>query len=56
MGEKVREADLGPFKGVSGRRLQERLACTMREKMKEARWKLRMNHLGEYSVGACNSD
>ena len=35
MREKVREADIGPFKGVFGRRLQERLACTMREKVRE---------------------
>ena len=44
------------FKGVPGRRLQKRLACTMREKVREARWRLRMNRLNGYPVGDCNSD
>ena len=56
MGEKVREADLGPFKGVPGRRLQERYGRTMREKVREARWRLTMNCLKGYPVGDCNSD
>ena len=36
MREKVREADIGLFKGVSSWRLQERYGGTMGEKVREA--------------------
>ena len=45
----MRKANLGPFKGVSGRRLQERYGGTMREKVRE---KVRDPDLGPFR-GVC---
>ena len=52
----MREAENEPFKGVSSQRLQKRYGCTVGKKVREARWRLRMNHIKGYPVEDCKSD